>query len=189
MTATSLEPSPVSSVEMSEGDAVGDAAGAAIVVAGVSGSGKSTLGAALAARLGIAFVDGDDLHPAANVAKMAAGQPLDDADRAPWLDVVGARLAAGGVVIACSALRRRYRDRLRAHAPGLRILLLEVPADELDRRMRERPGHFMPASLLASQLAALEPPAPGEPVVRLDGVEPLDDLVDTAVAILARLGD
>jgi len=163
------------------------AAPAAVVIAGVSGSGKSTVGAALATRLGLEFVDGDDLHPVANVAKMASGRALDDDDRAPWLDAVGARLAEGGVVIACSALRRRYRDRLRALAPGIRILLLDVPVDELDRRMRSRPGHFMPPALLASQLAALEPPEPVEPVDRLDGGDDVERLVDTAVGILARL--
>jgi len=160
-----------------------------VVIAGVSGSGKSTVGAALAARLGVAFVDGDDLHPPANVAKMAAGLPLDDDDRAPWLDLVGARLAEGGVVLACSALRRRYRDRLVAAAPGTRILLLEVPTAELERRVSRRRDHFMPASLLDSQLAALEPPRDGEPVVVLDGAADLGEVVDTAVAILARLGD
>lgn len=166
-----------------------DASGLAIVVAGASGSGKSTVGAALAARSGLVFVDGDDLHPAANVAKMAAGVALDDADRAPWLELVGARLAAGGVVVACSALRRRYRDRILELAPATRILLLEVPRDALQRRLAERPGHFMPASLLDSQLAALEAPVSGEPVDVLDGLRPVGELVDTAVAILARLAD
>ena len=181
-TSSSLEPPPVSSVLMTERDGSDAARATAVVVAGVSGSGKSTVGAALAARLGLDFVDGDDLHPAANVSKMAAGEPLTDADRAPWLTIVGERLAAGGVVIACSALRLAYRDRLRALAPDVRILLLDVPADELDRRMRARPGHFMPASLLASQLAALEAPEAGEWVTVLDGTRPIADVVDAAVA-------
>lgn len=131
---------------------------------GVSGSGKSTVGALLAARLGVPFVDGDALHPASNVAKMAAGIPLDDDDRAPWLDAVGARLAQGGVVVACSALRRAYRDRLRDAAPAARFVLLHGNRDLLASRIAERVGHFMPAALLASQLAILELPTPGEEV-------------------------
>ena len=161
---------------------------AAVVVAGVSGSGKSSLGAALAHRLGVAFVDGDDLHPPANVARMAAGEPLTDEDRGPWLDAVGARLAAGGVVVACSALRRRYRDRLRALAPDARIVLIEVPREELERRIRQRPGHFMPASLLDSQLATLEPPDLDEPVRVVDGTRPLEDLATDLAAEPAPAG-
>ena len=161
----------------------------AIVVAGVSGSGKSTVGSALAGRLGLDFVDGDDLHSAANVGKMSAGIPLTDEDRAPWLDAVGARLADGGVVIACSALRRAYRDRILALAPAARIQLLAVPRDELADRLRARPDHFMPPALLDSQLAALESPEPGEPIDVLDGTAVPERIVDTAVGILARLTD
>ena len=131
---------------------------------GVSGSGKSTVGALLAARLGVPFVDGDALHPASNVAKMAAGIPLDDDDRAPWLYAVGARLAQGGVVVACSALRRAYRDRLREAAPAARFVLLHGSPALLASRIAERVGHFMPAALLDSQLAILELPTPGEEV-------------------------
>lgn len=134
---------------------------ASVVVAGVSGSGKSTVGALLATRLGIPFVDGDDLHPAANVAKMTAGIPLDDEDRGPWLDAVGARLAQSPVVIACSALRRRYRDRLRAAAPSTRFVLLDGDREILAARMGSR-EHFMPSALLDSQLATLERPDPDE---------------------------
>ncbi|MFT4122757.1 MAG: gluconokinase [Microbacteriaceae bacterium] len=147
---------------------MGAARVASVVVAGVSGSGKSTVGALLAARLGLPFVDGDALHPAANVAKMAAGIPLEDPDRWPWLDAVGARLAASPVVIACSALRRAYRDRLRAAAPGLRFVLLDGSPELLVARTAARAGHFMPPALLDSQLATLERPAPEERVLVCD---------------------
>lgn len=142
-----------------------------IVVMGVSGSGKSRLGAALARACGVDFVEGDALHPAANIAKMSAGVPLDDADRQPWLAAVAAAMAArrdDGVVVACSALRRCYRDVLRQADPALRLLYLRVPREELARRLRER-SHFMPASLLDSQLATLEEPAADEHAVVLEG--------------------
>lgn len=141
-----------------------------IVVMGVSGSGKSHVGAALARTCGMDFVEGDGLHPAANIAKMSAGIPLDDADRQPWLEAVAAAIArhrGQGVVLACSALRRAYRDVLRGADPALRLLYLRVPHDELARRLRER-KHFMPASLLDSQLATLEEPAADERAVVLD---------------------
>ncbi|MCS0499427.1 gluconokinase [Protaetiibacter mangrovi] len=138
-----------------------------VVVMGVSGSGKSTVGALLAGRLGWVFVDGDELHPSANVAKMAAGIPLDDDDRWPWLDAVGERLAAGPVVVACSALRRAYRDRLRAAAPGVRFVLLDGTRELLAARMSSR-HHFMPETLLDSQLATLERPDPDEHVLVYD---------------------
>jgi gluconokinase len=132
---------------------------APVVVMGVSGSGKSTVGSALAQRLRVPFVDADALHPAANVAKMAAGHPLDDSDRVPWLDRVGEWLAAhsDGGVVSCSALKRKYRDQLRAHCATVEFLHLAGPPELFDRRMAERSGHFMPPSLLASQFAALEP--------------------------------
>ena len=104
-----------------------------IILMGVSGSGKSTVGALLATRLGLPFIDGDDLHPQANKQKMAAGIPLDDADRAPWLDTVAAALARAPVVVACSALKRRYRDRLRAKAPHVQFIYL-AGSPELDRK-------------------------------------------------------
>lgn len=129
-----------------------------LVVMGVSGAGKTTVGQALAAELHAPFVDGDDLHPAANVRRMASGTPLSDADRAPWLARVGAVLASGEtVVVACSALRRAYRDAIRAAAPDAVFVQLDAGPGELDARMRARLHHYMPASLLPSQLAALEP--------------------------------
>jgi gluconokinase len=137
-----------------------------IVVAGVSGSGKSTVGALVAERLGLRFVDADDLHPAANVDKMAAGIPLTDDDRWPWLRAVGAELQAAasasasaqaGLVVACSALRRAYRDAIRSEAPDTVFALLDGPPELLADRVAARRDHFMPSSLLASQLALLEP--------------------------------
>ncbi|WP_076680193.1 gluconokinase [Microbacterium sp. RU33B] len=136
---------------------------------GPSGSGKSFVGALLAARLAVPFVDADDLHPPENVAKMSAGVPLADDDRMPWLDVVGATLSSldGGGVIACSALARRYRERILAVCPAAQFVELRVTRDELDGRMRTR-QHFMPASLLESQLAALEGLESDEPGVVVD---------------------
>ena len=148
-----------------------------VVVMGVSGSGKTTVGAALADALGLAFVDGDSLHPAANVAKMEAGIPLDDADRAPWLDAIGAVLAAGPVVIACSALKRAYRDRLRAAAPRLQLVFLDGSPALLAARMAARPGHFMPTTLLDSQLATLERPGADEHALTADIATPAAEIV------------
>jgi gluconokinase len=132
-----------------------------VVMMGVSGAGKSTVAQRLAQQLGWDFAEGDQLHPAANVAKMAAGQPLTDADRWPWLEQVArwidTEIASGrSGVITCSALKRAYRDRLRR--PEVLFVYLSVPRVELERRMATRSGHFMPAGLLDSQLEALEPP-------------------------------
>jgi gluconokinase len=160
-----------------------------VVVMGVSGSGKTTVGAALADALGLGFVDGDSLHPAANVAKMAAGIPLDDADRAPWLDAIGEVLAAGPVVVACSALKRAYRDRLRAAAPSLRLVFLDGSRALLASRMAARPGHFMPTSLLDSQRATLEPPGLDEHPLTVDVATPVPELVSLLVASLERTAD
>ena len=137
-----------------------------LVVMGVSGSGKSTVGAALALELGVPFVDADGLHPAANVAKMAAGIPLTDDDRWPWLKLVGETLAGAddtGMVVACSALKRVYREAIVAEAPSVRFVFLNASRELLEARVANRPGHFMPASLLDSQLATLEPLAADEP--------------------------
>ncbi|HEX5661754.1 MAG TPA: gluconokinase [Polyangiales bacterium] len=139
-----------------------------IVVMGVSGSGKSVVGEALAARLGVPFVDGDSLHSAENVAKMASGTALTDVDRAPWLDAVGAWLAAHQGVVACSALRRTYRDRLRAFAPAARFVQLNVDPQLLKARLDTRQHHFMPSTLLRSQLAIFEPLGTDENGVAVD---------------------
>jgi gluconokinase len=152
---------------------------------GVSGSGKSTIGAALADRLGLPFVDGDALHPLTNVERMAAGLPLTDEDRWPWLAAVGARLAEGDVVVACSALKRSYRDAILAEAPAARFIHLTGSHELLDERMQRRTDHFMPPSLLESQLATLEPLAADEPGLAVENVGSVDAVV---TAIVASLG-
>lgn len=165
-----------------------DMKGIRIIVMGVSGCGKSSMGEALAARLGLPYIEGDALHPAENVAKMSKGTPLTDDDRWPWLTGVGQAVATpeNGAVASCSALKRVYRDLLRreageglifVHLHGSRALLLE--------RMKHRPGHFMPASLLDSQLATLEMPGPGENVISVDCAEPLSEAVDRVAALIA----
>ncbi|MET1087953.1 MAG: gluconokinase [Arthrobacter sp.] len=154
-----------------------------LVIMGVSGSGKTTVGAAIAARLGATFKDADDLHPLPNVAKMRAGIPLTDEDRWPWLRLVGAELAAEhphGIVVACSALRRAYRDAIRAAAPSTTFILLQVDPSVLQERLVRRPGHFMPPSLLASQLETLETLQTAEAgliVTSEGGIEALADQV------------
>lgn len=164
-----------------------------VVVMGVAGCGKSSLGRALAARLGLAFVEGDDWHPPRNVALMRAGTPLGDADRAEWLDRLAGRLGAAhasgqGVVLACSALKRRYRDTLRRGAPGLRFVWLHAPEPVLAARLAAREGHYMPASLLPSQLQALEPPGDDEHALALDAGQPLARLVEDTVRALEHAG-
>lgn len=141
----------------------------AIVVMGVSGSGKSTVAEAVAEKLGIAFIEGDKLHPKSNVDKMSEGIPLTDEDRWPWLDLIGAELRKGsdgkGIVVSCSALKKIYRERLRKATGGpLAFVYLDGSLELLSRRMGERKGHFMPLSLLQTQLATLEVPT-GEPGV------------------------
>lgn len=153
---------------------------------GVSGTGKSTTAAILAQRLGRPMIEGDDLHPAANVAAMHAGRALTDADRAPWLLAIrDAMTAAGGsTVVTCSALRRSYRDVLRTAEGRVRFVHLVVPADELARRLAVRQGHFMPATLLASQLATLEPLGPDEDGVNVPVHGTPDQVADEALRLL-----
>jgi carbohydrate kinase (thermoresistant glucokinase family) len=159
-----------------------------VVVMGVSGSGKTTIGECLAARLGLRFVDADALHPAANVEKMRAGIALTDEDRWPWLDAVGAVLAEGDVVVACSALRRAYRDRLRV-AGLYDLVFLHGDRALLAERIGHRRGHFMPATLLQSQLDTLEEPGPDEHAVRADVAHPVDELVEQVAGELAARTD
>ena len=163
-----------------------------LVVMGVSGSGKSTVAAQLAARIGLPYIDGDDLHPQSNVDKMHAGHPLEDADRWPWLDRVAAALndrtsIEGGVVLACSALKRAYRDRIRAGTEGrVRFAFLDIGFAAIERRLQSRVDHFMPKQLLQSQFDTLQRPAPDETDVM---TVPADAPAETIVAdIASRLG-
>lgn len=161
-----------------------------VVVMGVSGTGKTTIGRLVAEALDVPFVEGDDLHPPANVETMAAGVPLSDADRGPWLRLVAAAMtehaeAGRGTVVACSALRRAYRDVLRGAQGRVRFVHLAVPDEELGRRMAGRRGHFMPASLLESQLATLEPLGADEDGLRLPVHR---DPAQTAAAVVEALG-
>ena len=143
-----------------------------LIVCGVSGSGKTTIGTLLASRLGWVYAEADAFHPDANVAKMASGHALDDADRAPWLAAIGAFIdqtsaANQPAVVTCSALKRAYRDRLRSGRPNVRFVFLDAAYDVVSERLRAREGHFFPAELLASQYRDLEAPDPDEHVLRV----------------------
>ncbi len=160
---------------------------------GVAGCGKSTLGARLAKDLGWAFQDGDDLHPAWNIAKMAAGVPLDDADRAPWLAAIrrwiDERIAAGrDGVVTCSALRRAYRDRLTLDRPEVRIVHITGTPALIAERLAARAGHFMPASLNDSQFATLEPPEADEAILEIAADQALETQVARVVNALVTPG-
>lgn len=157
------------------------------VVMGVSGSGKSLIGATFASALGVDFVEGDQYHPAENVRRMKAGVPLTDKDRETWLLSLAGRLseakdAGNGLVLACSALKRSYRDVLRAEAKDLRIVFLKGQRGLIAERLASRRGHFMPASLLESQLDTLEEPSPDENAWVCDITESPENLVATLVA-------
>ncbi len=161
-----------------------------LVIMGVSGSGKTTLGEALAGRLGWPFKEGDDLHPPANVARMAAGVALTDADRAPWLAAVAHwiedwRDAGTSGLITCSALKRAYRETLSQGRPEVLFVYLHGEPGLLAARVARRKGHFMPPALLASQLADLEPPAPDEPAIAVDIDQPIAAQVETVIQALA----
>ncbi|QFY59139.1 gluconokinase [Rhizobium grahamii] len=165
----------------------------AVIVMGVSGSGKTSIAEKLAELLGVGFVEGDRLHPASNVEKMSKGIPLTDDDRMPWLDLIGdamkASIASGqGIVVSCSALKRIYRDRLRNAVGGnLFFVYLSGSRELLTRRMGERKGHFMPLSLLESQLATLEVPTGEAGVVTVDIDDTIDGIVATALRDLRKL--
>lgn len=162
-----------------------------IVIMGVAGCGKSSVGDALAGALTAQYFDGDDLHPPANIAKMSAGTPLNDADRAPWLDTVGQRLAAvdAPILIGCSALKRSYRDRIRRYAGGpVTFLHLNGTRAVIETRMSAREGHFMPVALLDSQFATLEPLQDDELSVIIDIDQPFEGVVADALRGLQSSG-
>ena len=166
--------------------------GRPIVVMGVSGSGKTTLGASLAEVLHLPFVDADDLHPALNKSLMAAGIPLSDAERWPWLEVVAQAILQGRClgrppVVACSALKRAYRDLLRAQNSGLVFVYLDGSAQTIAERLTQREHEYMSASLLTSQVAALEPPDEDELHITVPLNAPLTDAVDLVLAALGSL--
>jgi gluconokinase len=157
------------------------------IVMGVAGSGKTSVGRQLATALGWAFAEGDDFHPAANVAKMSSGTPLTDEDRWPWLDAIGTWMTGetahdGSAVVACSALKRSYRDRLRLAWPALRLVYLLVDRAELHRRLAARLEHFFPERLLDSQLQVLEPPQADEQPIVVSGN--VDTIVRYVVPLL-----
>lgn len=162
-----------------------------IVVMGVSGSGKTTVGALLAQRLGWPFVDSDAFHPPENVAKMRAGIALTDEDRRPWLDAIAAwidraRVSGEHGIVACSALKRHYRDRIIGERYDVRLVYLEGAYEVIARRMAERPHHYMPVSLLRSQFDALEPPALEEDPLVIAVDAPPGEIVERIVASLER---
>lgn len=157
------------------------------IVMGVAGSGKSTVGSLLAQRLGVPFFDGDDFHPEANRQKMAAGNPLNDDDRRPWLLAMAAEFprwnTQGGAVLACSALKESYRELLKSQTPEVSFIHLHGTPELLRRRLETREGHYMKPGMLASQLATLEPPTHG--AIVLDIVQPPEVLVEQALDALA----
>ncbi|MFE3638956.1 gluconokinase [Streptomyces cellostaticus] len=163
-----------------------------VVVMGVAGTGKTTIGPLLASRLGVPYAEGDDFHPRASIEKMTAGVPLEDADRWPWLEAIGhwahGRAGLGGVV-SSSALKRSYRDRLRAVAPGVVFLHLTGDRELIEDRMSHRRGHFMPTALLDSQFATLQPLEPDEAGVAVGVCGSPEEITARAVRALDALSD
>src|SRR5271165_3256301 len=165
----------------------------AVLVMGVSGSGKSTVGELLAKRLGWEMIEGDRLHPPANVEKMRRGMPLDDADRAPWLDRIGDQLRAWAAagrsgIVTCSALKRAYRERILAARPDVRFVYLKGSEQLIGSRVSVRHHEYMPASLLKSQFETLEEPMPGEPVITVDAGDTPEIEVQTIIDALGLSG-
>ena len=176
---------------MTAGNSGGTAKRQRWVVMGVCGCGKSTVGGALALALDVPFVEGDAFHPAANVAKMSAGHALDDADRAGWLEALAGQIGAAraqdtGLVLSCSALKRRYRDLLRQADPALRFVHLHGPRELIAGRLAARAGHYMPPALLESQLRDLEALDPGEAGIVVDITLPAGTLVERIIAAAGR---
>lgn len=162
----------------------------AIVVMGVAGCGKTAVGTALAEAVGARYIEGDRLHPPDNVERMARGEPLTDELRAGWLDAVGQAVRAAvmgdeGAVAACSALKRIYRDRLRRAEPTIIFIHLDLSREEAFRRVSNRRGHFMPASLVDNQFAILEPPAADEYALTVNAERPIDEIVSAITEFLA----
>jgi gluconokinase len=173
-----MEPQPTDRVS-----AIRDSTPSPIVVMGVSGSGKSTVASALAQRLRVPFVDADTLHPPANIAKMSAGEPLDDDDRYPWLEKVGEWLAGHpGGVVSCSALKRKYRNQLRTHCPRVEFLHLNGSPQLISSRLAARSGHFMPDALLRSQFDTLEPLGADEAGVTVEIGQSAEAIIDGFLA-------
>lgn len=160
-----------------------------LVLMGVAGCGKTTVGTALAMRIDATYLDGDDLHPPANIAKMSRGEPLTDDDRWPWLTLVGQRLAEpdGALIVGCSALKRSYRDHIRreARAP-ITFIHLSGSKALITARMAARSGHFMPTALIQSQFATLEPPAADENAITVDIGVSLETIVEQIAALISR---
>ncbi|MBA1202696.1 gluconokinase [Pseudomonas capeferrum] len=165
----------------------------AIVVMGVAGCGKSCIGAAIALKSGGRLIEGDAFHPVANIEKMTAGIPLDDEDRAGWLTLLGEELriavqSGERPILTCSALKRRYRDTLRDAVPELGFVFLELSPAEAGRRIMARPSHFMPATLIDSQFAALEPPSDEPLTLTLDATRSIEVLAESVDHWLKRYG-
>jgi gluconokinase len=163
-----------------------------LVVMGVSGSGKSTVAARIASRTGCALADGDDFHPPSSIARMAAGRPLDDAWRKPWLEAIASWLAERAArgecaVVSCSALTRAYRDVLRGAGPGVRMVHLAGPYEVVERRLAARRGHFMPPELLESQYAVLEPLEADEPGLTVNLAQNPDQIADQVLRSLGPI--
>jgi gluconokinase len=165
-----------------------------IIVMGVSGCGKSSVGQAIADHFGVPFIEGDALHPPANIAKMSSGTPLNDDDRWPWLDIVAGQLASetlahGGAVASCSSLKKVYRDRLETSAGGrTRFVFLNCTRETLERNQSGRVGHFMPLALLDSQLKTLEPPIGEARAIWIDGNQPFEVVLPSIVQALMAGG-